>query len=320
MKSPVIAILAALSLTACAGMKEKMAQMQQKSAQTAQQAADSANTAAANHEPSRPWDPRDPRRPQDPGPPATDTATAASGGAVAAGATDSGASEGGSSSSEGAVDSATADSTTTDSTTGSSSEATGSQDASTESFAAGDAGSEGGSDGAVEGTVAAYSVDCTVPQNKPEDVEVGGTESYPGSESKKGWFTRVRYAQGLEMTDEVKEEREASFLKETRTYQNGQLLSCALLWTPRYFKPVETTEEQHQIDYESKTTDLADETIKVGDREIHCKVQKVWSRVMNQESTSYVWSSDAVPFGTVKMEQEVEGGRQLVYELLEFRR
>lgn len=311
MKSPVIAILAALSLAACAGMKEKMAQMQQKTAKTAQQAADSANTAAANHDPSRPWDPRDPRRPQDPGPPPTDTATAAAGGAVAASAADSGASEGGSSSSGGAADSTTSDSTTSDSTTADST-----TEVSTEEFAAGESSSAEAS----EAAVAAYSVDCTVPQNKPEDVEVGGTERYPGSESKKGWFTRVRYAQGLEMTEEVKDEREASFLKETRTYQNGQLLSCALLWTPRYFKPVEASTQEHQIDYESKTTDLADETIKVGDREIHCKVKKVWSRVMNQESTSYVWSSDEVPFGTVKMEQEADGGRQLVYELLEFRR
>lgn len=330
MKSPAILLLSALCFVSCAGMKDKFAEMGQSAKNAGQKAADTANAEAARHDPNRPWD-----GPKTPGQAASAAKNAAGAAAAAARGEDPrpASSDPGSSESSATASGAAGQSSSNTEVAGTSASAAseGTSDA-----ASSDPAMEGGTEvesGEVEGGEVevssgdagtavdmGYTVDCTVPQNKPEDVEGTGKELLPGPRATKGWFTKTRYQQGLEMSMEVKDERERSYLQETRTFQNGQLIACQLMWVSRYYDPVDPSTVEHQIDYETKTTDLPGETVTINGRDVACKVQKVWTRIANQESTTIVWTSDEIPFGTVKMAQETKDGPVVVYELLEFRR
>jgi hypothetical protein len=287
MKSFALVVLVSCSLGACAGMKEKFSEMSQKAGDASKKATETASAEAAKHDPQRPWDPRDPRDPRDLGPPnppgSNESAAAADAGAAAASAESGG--------DAGAVE-----------VTESASETT----------LSGDAPAASGGD-------LGYVIDCSKPQNTYAEAETGGTERWGWTDAKKGWFVRIRMANGMEMTEEVKEEREASFLKESRYFQNGQLLSCTLMWTPRLMAKV-TGETVQTPEIESKTTDLPDETVSIGGVDVRCTVKRHWTRFEGQESTVVSWTSDQVPNTVVKTVTETPEGSVVVYELLEFRR
>lgn len=272
-----------VAATGCAKMKEKMGQMKD----NVQQSSSSAQSKF-NSETQKRMNP-DGSPAQDPGPPAGTAGNSAAQGAAAGGA---------------------AATTTTQATD---SPATGSADGTIESTV-----DSGAADGSVGLAAGGYVPDCTKPNNAPEQVDTTGTERWQWTDAKKGAFMRFRLSNNMEMTYDVKDATDKLVLLETRTSMGGQLLNCSLDWQPRLFKKVEVSETE-KIDYETKTTDLPDETVDVGGKSIPCKVRRVWTKVQGVESTSVTWTSSEVPGELVKTATESATGLETIYQLIEWR-
>jgi hypothetical protein len=284
-----IALLSLLALTGCESMKGAMGKMKE-GASTAKSEAESNLAAAQEGEVNR-------RN-------RIDGETVAAGGGAAAASTSS------TSSASGESGSASADAPPTDS----------SDDVAVEE-AVSESETTAPAAGSESYDMAAMALaNCEKPSNTPEQADLGGDQRHPWSDAEKGWFLRVRMAQGMETTTEVKDVTERCYLSEVKMYMNGGLMSCQLAWQPRFYAPVDPTEPQEIPEYEQKITDLPNETVEINGKSVDCQVKKYWTRVAGEESTSVIWTSDEVLGGTVKTAVETENGLEVVYQIVEWRK
>jgi hypothetical protein len=281
-----IALLSLLALTGCESMKGAMGKMKE-GASTAKSEAESNLAAAQEGEVNR-------RN-------RIDGEAVAAGGGAAAASTSSASGESGS---------ASADAPPTDS----------SDDVAVEE-AVSESETTAPAAGSESYDMAAMALaNCEKPSNTPEQADLGGDQRHPWSDAQKGWFLRVRMAQGMETTTEVKDVTERCYLSEVKMYMNGGLMSCQLAWQPRFYAPVDPTEPQEIPEYEQKITDLPNETVEINGKSVDCQVKKYWTRVAGEESTSVIWTSDEVLGGTVKTAVETENGLEVVYQIVEWRK
>lgn len=160
----------------------------------------------------------------------------------------------------------------------------------------------------------------TRPMNKPEDVDKGGNIKAPYHSAKKGQMAKYKTIKDMATKDEVVEVKDRVVLIKSTTYRKGKPISKTLMYYPKYFKKPEKKQDDKKKP-EVKTTDLPDETIKIGDRKIKCKVKKTeWKQKDGKAITTILWTSDKVPFGTVKMKSDSMGKMQVIRELIEFKK
>lgn len=161
----------------------------------------------------------------------------------------------------------------------------------------------------------------TGPVNRLEDLDLSGTQESGWSDAEKGWMVHMRTKDGMEMIMEVIRSEERAILMETVTRMGGDELSRAQMWMPRYFPKGEELDPEREQQVETRTIELADETLDIGGRSVTCKKVKSITRFQNETTTTVGWTSEEVPGWAVRTEWAQEGQPlELVSEVIAFRK
>lgn len=158
----------------------------------------------------------------------------------------------------------------------------------------------------------------TQPMNKPEDVDKGGDVRTLWHDAKVGQMVRSRMMNDMAMQTEVVEVKDRVVLIQTTTFQKDKPISRTLMYFPRFTKPAEAHSNQKLP--EVKTTSLPEETLKIAGRDVPCKVTKTEMNHEGKTITTITWTSEAVPFQTVKIQNDALGKMQVISEVVDFRK
>jgi len=157
----------------------------------------------------------------------------------------------------------------------------------------------------------------TQPMNKPEDVDKGGDVKTPWFDMKVGQMVKYNSINEMAMLEEVVEVKDRVVLMKSTTFQKGKPIAKMLMYYPKFTKPVE---QKPEAKTDVKTTDLPDETLKIGGKDIKCKVKKTEMPQDGKTITTIMWMSEDVPFGPVKMQSDAMGKMQVIREVVEFKK
>lgn len=178
--------------------------------------------------------------------------------------------------------------------------------------------SSGSTDSSGTSTSAAMSApaDSGAPTNRPEDVDVSGTERNGWSDADTGWMAKLEMTGGMTMTQEVVEARDEVLLMETTTEMNGQVLSRSKAWTARLHpKP------QGESEMDVRTEELGSKSIDVAGSSVSCEGTKTIWMQDGKETQNVGWISEDVPGWIVLAETDAMGnGMQVTARLVEFRK
>ncbi|MBN1555130.1 MAG: hypothetical protein JXA11_10320 [Phycisphaerae bacterium] len=159
--------------------------------------------------------------------------------------------------------------------------------------------------------------DPTTPINKPEDVDKGGKEKSIWHDAKVGWMVKNKMINDMAMKMEVVEVKDRVILMKSTMYQKGKPVSKSLMYYTKFDKKAEGKPEQ-KTDVE--ITELPDETLKIGDKKVKCKVTKSVMKSNGKIITSTTWMSKDVPGEIVKSQSDGMGKMQVMTEVIEFKK
>lgn len=163
---------------------------------------------------------------------------------------------------------------------------------------------------------ASYAADAGAPTNRPEDVDVSGTERNGWSDAEVGWMAKLEMSGGMTMTQEVLEAREKVLLMETTTAMNGTVLSRSRGWMARLHPKVDV-EPQTDV----RVEDLGSKSIDVDGTSVSCEGSKTIWMQDGKETHSVGWSSEEVPGWLVQAETDAMGnGMEVTARLVAFRK
>lgn len=157
----------------------------------------------------------------------------------------------------------------------------------------------------------------TQPMNKPEDVDKGGDVKTPWCDMKVGQMVKYNTINEMAMLEEIVEVKDRVVLMKSTTFQKGKPIAKNLMYYAKFTKPVE---QKPEAKTDVKTTDLPDEKLKIGEKEITCKVKKTEMVQDGKTITTIMWMSEDVPFGPVKMQSDAMGKMQVIREVVEFKK
>ena len=181
-----------------------------------------------------------------------------------------------------------------------------------------DASADGGASAETEGYSGGAAA-SSGPSNRPEDVDVSGTEENGWTAAEKGWMARMEMTNGMEMIQEVVEAREKLLLMETTTKMNGSVLSKSQAWMARRHPDMTGQVEDHDVDYESE--ELGSKSFTIGGSSVSAEGYKTITKFDGKAVTGIGWSSKEVPGWMVRSETDAMGnGMEVVSMLVEFRK
>jgi len=183
--------------------------------------------------------------------------------------------------------------------------------ATSDDTAANNAGSNNAGSPGNTGNHAAASAEPTV-TNRMEDVQIG-TERWGWTDAKVGWYVRYKIQGGTEMSQEVVEVTDDLLLMQTKTIMPGMDLPASRAWQARLMVKYDGDATS---DCETKSNDLADETLSINGESVSCEVAEAITTCPGVTTRSTSWMSDEVPGELVK--SMVDG--QVAMELIEFRK
>lgn len=160
--------------------------------------------------------------------------------------------------------------------------------------------------------------DPAKPTNKPEDVDKGGDVKTLWHDAKVGQTVKSKMPNDIAMQMEVVEVKDRVILIKSTTFMKGKPVSKSLMYFPKFSKKTEAKEGEKKTDV--KVTDLPDETLKIGDRKVKCKVRKTEMQQNGKTITSIVWTSEDILGQTAKCKSDAMGKMQVMSEVVEFKK
>jgi hypothetical protein len=158
----------------------------------------------------------------------------------------------------------------------------------------------------------------TKPSNKPEDVDKGGKVKTLYHDAKVGQMVKSKMPNNIAMQMEVVEVKDRVILMKTTTFLKGKPISKSLSYFSKFAKK---TDPKNQKKSDVKVTDLPDETLKIGDKKVKCKVRKTEMKHEGKTITSITWTSKDVLGQTVKSKSDAMSGKmQVMSEVVEFKK
>jgi hypothetical protein len=155
------------------------------------------------------------------------------------------------------------------------------------------------------------------PINKPEDLDLTGTEPYGWTDAKVGWSVTYQMPNDQKMYQEVLEVRDKALLMRTRMTSGGNQISDTQMWMARYVKKGDA-EHQDTENPDVETKQLPDETVSIKGKSVDCEVWQSIMKVNGKKITSTSWTSKDVPGWIVRSKSDATGTMEVSMDLIDF--